>query len=86
MAGRALMATEPTEQIRNLGDLRAVMDRLVGLTDETPVQVHCGWDLHITEWDLDVKDGLTLFPDDQAGVSHVSTEWLNRTHPEYRRP
>lgn len=70
-----------TGPIDTVGDLRRAID---GLPDDMPVKAHVGWDVAITEWDVDRDDGLVLFPDDEAGTSFVSTAWLYREHPELK--
>lgn len=75
------MASTKPEQIATVGDLRAV---LADLSDEAPVWAHVGVDVPITEWDMDTTGGLVLFPDDESGVSFVSTSWLDSTHPEMK--
>lgn len=61
--------------IATVADLRRLID---GLADPTPVRVHFGWDLAIVESGFDDADGaVLLFPDSDAGVSTVSTAWLN---------
>lgn len=65
--------TEDLNPIRNVGDLRALID---GRADDVPVRVHFGWDLAIAESGFDEDDGaVLLFADDDAGVSPVSTAW-----------
>jgi hypothetical protein len=47
---------------------------LEGLPPETPVLIHLGWTLAITETDID-PDGLILFADD-TDVAAVNRLWL----------
>lgn len=47
---------------------------LAGLPPETPVLVHLGWDLAITETEID-GDTLVLFADD-TDVTAVNRQWL----------
>lgn len=47
---------------------------LEGLPPETPVRIHFGWDLNITETDTD-ENGLILFADD-TDVAAVNRQWL----------
>lgn len=81
------MAKVKPEQIRTVGDLRAVIQEL---TDDCPVKVHVGTDVDITEWEVSYlhdggwSDGLVLYPDDMAGTSWVSTSWLYKEHPELK--
>ena len=65
--------------IANVGDLRKI---LADLPDDMPVRIHVGIDVAISEVDVD-GDGLVLFPDDDAGISFVSTHWLRKEHPDY---
>ncbi len=48
---------------------------LKGLPPETPVYVHLGWDLAITETEVD-SNGLILFADD-TDVAAVNRQWYD---------
>jgi hypothetical protein len=48
---------------------------LADLPNEMPVLVHLGWDLGITETDVD-EDGLVLFADDTE-VAAVNRHWYD---------
>lgn len=58
--------------LATVGDLA---DAIAGLPRETPFLIHFGWDIAITDSDVN-EDGFVIYPDDST-IRTVSRDWLD---------